>query len=66
MSEQKKSKKTAKRKLSPKLREHLTKLWAKDNCGMTLKELKKKLKFDNIRINREGGYGLVGILSTAR
>ena len=35
-------------------------------CGMTLKTLKKKLKFDNIRINREGGYGLVGILSTAR
>ena len=34
-------------------------------CGMTLKVLKKKLKFDNIRINREGGYGLVGILSTA-
>ena len=35
-------------------------------CGMTLKELKKKLKFDNIRINREGGYGLVDILSTVR
>ena len=35
-------------------------------CGMTLKELKKKLKFDNIRINRLGGYGLVDILSTAR
>ena len=35
-------------------------------CGMTLKALKKKLKFDNIRINRLGGYGLVDILSTAR
>ncbi len=32
-------------------------------CGMTLKELKKKLKFKNIRINRNGGYGLVEILS---
>ncbi len=35
-------------------------------CGMTLKTLKKKLKFDNIRINREGGYGLVSILSATR
>ena len=33
-------------------------------CGMTLRQLKKKLKFDNIRINRDGGYGLVDILST--
>lgn len=33
-------------------------------CGMTLDELKQKLHFDNIRINREGGYGLVEILST--
>lgn len=33
-------------------------------CGMTLEELKQKLHFDNIRINREGGYGLVEILST--
>ena len=33
-------------------------------CGMTLDELKAKLRFDNIRINREGGYGLVEILST--
>ncbi len=33
-------------------------------CGMTLDELKKKLQFENIRINREGGYGFVEILST--
>lgn len=33
-------------------------------CGMTLDELKKRLHFENIRINREGGYGLVDILST--
>ena len=32
-------------------------------CGMTLDELKEKLKFTNIKINREGGYGLVEILS---
>ena len=32
-------------------------------CGMTLKELKKKLKCKNIRINRGGGYGFVEILS---
>ena len=35
-------------------------------CGMTLTELKKKLKFENIRINRDGGYGLVEILGTAK
>ena len=34
-------------------------------CGTTLKELKRKLKFENIRVNREGGYGLVEILSTS-
>lgn len=33
-------------------------------CGMTLKQLKKKLKFKNIRVNRNGGHGLVEILST--
>ncbi len=33
-------------------------------CGMTLDELKEKLKFTNIKINREGGYGLVEILSS--
>ena len=32
-------------------------------CGMTLDELKKKLGFKNIKINREGGYGLVEILT---
>lgn len=35
-------------------------------CGMTLKELKKKLKFNNIRINRQGGEGLFSILSTEK
>ena len=34
-------------------------------CGMTLGELKKKLGFKNIKINRTGGYGFVEIL-TAR
>lgn len=33
-------------------------------CGMTLDDLKEELNFDNIRINREGGYGFVEILST--
>lgn len=31
-------------------------------CGMTLKELKKRLKC-KIKVNANGGYGLVGILS---
>jgi NifB/MoaA-like Fe-S oxidoreductase len=33
-------------------------------CGMTLDGLKKELGFKNIRVNRDGGYGLVEILST--
>ena len=33
-------------------------------CGMTLDELKKKSGFENIRVNRDGGYGFVDILST--
>lgn len=33
-------------------------------CGMTLDELKKKSGFENIRVNRDGGYGFVEILST--
>ena len=33
-------------------------------CGMTLGELKEKLQFENIRINRDGGYGFVEILAT--
>ncbi len=33
-------------------------------CGMTLAQLKEKLAFENIRINRDGGYGFVDILST--
>ena len=32
-------------------------------CGMTLTELKEKLKFDKIRVNRTGGEGLVDILA---
>ncbi len=35
-------------------------------CGMTLRELKKQLQFENIKINRGGGYGLVEILSKER
>ena len=33
-------------------------------CGMRLDELKEKLNFANIRINRDGGYGLVELLFT--
>ena len=33
-------------------------------CGMTLDELKKKSGIENIRVNRDGGYGFVEILST--
>ena len=33
-------------------------------CGMTLDVLKKQLDFKNIRVNRDGGYGFVDILST--
>ena len=32
-------------------------------CGMTLEELKKALAFENISVNREGGYGIVEILA---
>ncbi len=32
-------------------------------CGMTLKELKSKLRFENIKINREGGYGLIELVA---
>ena len=35
-------------------------------CGMTLDEMKTRLQFDNIRINREGGYGFVEIISTIK
>ena len=35
-------------------------------CGMTLKQMKKALRFDNIRVNRDGGYGFVEILSTLK
>ena len=33
-------------------------------CGMTVKALKERLRFENVRINRDGGYGFVEILST--
>ncbi len=33
-------------------------------CGMTLSKMKKRLGFKNIRVNRDGGRGLVEILST--
>jgi NifB/MoaA-like Fe-S oxidoreductase len=32
-------------------------------CGMTLQGLKDRLHFENIRINQEGGYGLIDILA---
>ena len=32
-------------------------------CGMTLDELKEKLGFKNIRVNYNGGYGLIEILA---
>ncbi len=35
-------------------------------CGMTLKQFKKELAFDNVVVNRRGGYGLVEILSGKR
>lgn len=35
-------------------------------CGMTLEEMKKQLGFSNIRVNKNGGYGLIEILSTIK
>ena len=35
-------------------------------CGMTLNGLKEKLGFENIKINRTGGYGLVEIVSAEK
>ncbi len=35
-------------------------------CGMTLEEMKKQLGCNEIKINREGGYGLVALLSKNR
>ena len=32
-------------------------------CGMTLQGLKDRLRFEKIRINHEGGYGLIDILA---
>ena len=32
-------------------------------CGMTLAELKEKLGFENIKVNHEGGYGLIELLA---
>ena len=33
-------------------------------CGMTLAQMKKELSCKNIRVNRDGGYGLIEILRT--
>ena len=33
-------------------------------CGMTLDELKQRLGISSVRVNRDGGYGLVDILTT--
>ena len=35
-------------------------------CGMTLKELKRGLNFENIKINREGGYGFIDIVTAEK
>ncbi len=35
-------------------------------CGTTLDELKKRSGIENIRINREGGYGLIQLLQEER
>ena len=35
-------------------------------CGMTLRQLKEKLKFTNIKINGEGGYGLIDALRSEK
>lgn len=35
-------------------------------CGMTLQQLKDKLDFQNIKINKEGGYGLVAIAAAEK
>lgn len=35
-------------------------------CGMTLKELKKSLGFENIKVNREGGYGFIELVTAEK
>ena len=35
-------------------------------CGTTLSQMKKQLKFTNIRVNRGGGFGFIEILATRR
>ncbi len=35
-------------------------------CGMRLEDMKKELGFENIQINREGGYGLIEILKNTK
>ena len=35
-------------------------------CGMTLEELKEKLGFDNIKVNKDGGYGLIELLTASK
>ena len=32
-------------------------------CGMTLKQMKKILRFKNIKVNRDGGVGLIALLA---
>lgn len=34
-------------------------------CGMTLKQMKRALRFSKIRVNREGGEGLIALLSNS-
>jgi putative radical SAM enzyme (TIGR03279 family) len=35
-------------------------------CGMTLDELKEKLGFTNIKVNKDGGYGLIELLTESK
>lgn len=35
-------------------------------CGMTLGEMKERLHFENIRVNRDGGAGFIKILKTVK
>ena len=33
-------------------------------CGMTLQQMKEQLPFTSVRVNGDGGYGFVRILTT--
>ena len=35
-------------------------------CGMTLRQMQEKLRFTNIKINGEGGYGLIDVLRSEK